>query len=133
MPRYVDKNLFIDYDEKYATASALHAATTELFRFRVKPGKAAWLTFTSNAIQAGGGDLVTFKLLVNGAPFYPFDGTLNQWAPPESNYDLAVPYELPVGCEISVIATNSDLASDFAATARVRVSYTDFPPVDVYR
>jgi hypothetical protein len=125
-PRYLDKTKVIDYDEYYATVTAATSATTRVFKNTVKPGKQPWLSFISNAIQAGGGDLVTFRLLVNGSPWYPFDGSLNQWAPPESNYDLPVPYILPTGCTVEVIAINSDASNTYAATARVRIFYTDF-------
>lgn len=130
--RYLDKSRIIDYDEKYATVTAAVAASatsptiTEIFKFQAKPGKIPWLTFIGNAIQAGGGDYVTFRLQINRSDYYPFDTSLNQWAPPESNYNLEVPYILPTGCEIRVIAVNSDTAATYAATARVRVSYTDF-------
>lgn len=130
--RYLDKTKIIDYDEYYATVTAATSATTVVFSAQVKPGKIPWLAFISNAIQAGGGDQVTFRLLINGSAWYPFDGTLNQWAPPESNFDLAVPYILPTGCSVKVIAINADAANTYAATARVRIIYTDFEVPEVY-
>lgn len=131
MGRPFQRERVIDYDEKYLTVTAATAAETTVFAFQVKPGKQPWLAFVGNAIQAGGGDLVTFVLRVNRANFYPFDGSLNQWAPPESNFDLPVPYELPVGCEVSVVAINADSGTTYAATARIKIFYTDFEKYDV--
>lgn len=132
MGRQIQRSEIIDYDETYATVSATAGSTTEIFRFQVKPGKKPWLSFIANNIAPGGGNYVTFKLQVNRADFYPFNGSLNQWAPPESNYDLPVPYELPTSCEVRVVAVNSDAVNAYDATARIRIVYTDFEKPNVY-
>lgn len=126
MSRYPDKNQIIDYDEKYATVTAAVSADTEIVRFQVKPGKKAYLSFVGNAVDSAGVNSVTFILQVNRGNFYPFDGSLNQWAPPESNYDLPAPYEIPTGSEVRVIARNSSGSTTYSATARIRIIYTDF-------
>lgn len=138
MGKQINRENIIDYDEKYATVTAAVATAgpipveTEIFNFRVKPGKKPYLSFVANSVQAGGGDFITFVLKINNSPFYPFDGSLNQWAPPESNYDLPVPFELPVGCTVSVVARNSDTSTTYASTARVRIVYIDFENLSVF-
>ena len=132
MGRQIQRSEIIDYDETYNTLSAVHAATTEIFSFQTKPGKKPYLIFVGNAISSGGGSFVKFRLQVNRANFYPFDGSLNQWAPPESNYDIPVPLELPVSCSVRVVAENSDPTNDYDATARIRIVYVDFDRPDVY-
>lgn len=133
MGRQIDRSEIIDYDEKYETVTAASEATTEILSFRCKPGKKPYLIFLGNAISSGGGDYVKFQLQVNRGPFHPFAGDLNQWAPPESNYELPVPYELPVGSEVRVVAISTGSAGTYSATARVKVVYVDFERPDVYR
>lgn len=132
MGRQIQPQEIIDYDEKYATVSATAGATTTILTFQCKPGKKPFLKFLGNAVAAGGGNYVTFQLQVNRSAFYPFDGSLNQWAPPESNYDLPVPYELPTSSEVRVVAINSDGSNAYDSTARIRIVYIDFDKVDVY-
>lgn len=127
MSRQIDKSQIIDYDEIYASATAATNATTTILTLQLKPGKQPVLLFVGNAIAAGGEPYVTFQLQVNRAPYYPFDGSLNQWAPPESNYDLTVPYLLSTSSEVRVVAINSDTVNTYAATARVKIGYIDFP------
>lgn len=132
MPRKIPNTAIIDYDEKYATATAAVAASasvptrTTILTLQVKPGKQAWLQFLGNAVQAGGDTFMTFRLLVNRSPYYPFDGSLNQWAPPESNFDLPVAYELPTSCEVQIVVDNSDASNTYTGTGRIRIVYTDF-------
>ncbi len=133
MGRQIQRSEIIDYDETYNTVSAVNSATTEIMSLQLKPGKRPYLIFVGNAISSGGGNVVKFKLQVNQADFYPFDGTLNQWAPPESNYDIPVPLELPTSCSVRVVAVNSDATNSYDATARVRIVYVDFDKADVYK
>ncbi len=134
MGRQLNDSEIIDYDERYETVTAAVSATTDVIAaFRVKPGKKAWLKFLGNNVQAGGADKITFRFLVNNVPYYPFDGSLNQWADPQSNFNLPVTLELPTSCTVGVSATNSDSGVTYTATARIKIVYSDFEKPDIYK
>lgn len=132
MGKYIDRKDIIDVDDKYATVTAAVATgattptRTTVLTLQSKPGKSSYLYFLGNAIQAGGEAYVTFRLLINGASYYPYDGTLNQWADPSSNIELPIQYEIPVGSKVEIVADNSDTGNTYSATARIRIAYVDF-------
>jgi len=121
MPEYIDS------DSPYATVTANMGATTTVLTHEIKNGKRAFLLSFRNAVGAGGESYISFSLLLNGNPLENYDRIMNQIAAPENQQgQLLVRRELPQGAQLTVIATNSDAANDYNATAKLEIGYESF-------
>jgi hypothetical protein len=121
-----------DYQDLYNSAAVTASAGTDgnapvtVVSDRVRVGSRAFLAKLGNAIQAGGENYVTFRLLLNGSRLWPYDGSQNQWGDPANLQDLPARLELPQGAMIQIQCDNSDPSNAYVATARLFIEYEDF-------
>lgn len=116
------------YNSASVAANAGDGATTApvtIASKQLKYGRKAFIRSLGNAVQSGGTNVVTFRLLVNGQRLYPYDGSQNQWGDPALMQDLPARIEVPGGAVVAVQCDNSDGANAWVATARVWVEYED--------
>lgn len=122
----------IDYQDIYNNASVTASAGTAgnapvtVISDRIRIGKRAFLSKLGNAVQAGGENYITFRLLLNGSRLWPYDGSQNQWGDPANLQDLPSRLELSQGAMIQIQCDNSDGANAYVATARLFIEYEDF-------
>jgi hypothetical protein len=90
-------------------------------------GRQCYVLFIGNAAGVGGEAVLTFRVLVNGIPLPPYDGTINQWADP-ARVDTSTLLFAAIPCEsgdkVQIMAKNSDNTTDWPATGRLLGVYT---------
>lgn len=91
--------------------------------FRLRVGYKTLLVAYRQAWDAPIDTFITMHLNVDDVPYYPYDKTTVQLAPPEQDVYLPEPIELPQGCLIGVTADVGAASQQGTATTRVIVFY----------
>ena len=118
----------IDSEDFYPVPAAVLAGAVGqvVLTAQLKAGKRAYVRAIGNDVDAAGVTFITFRLLVNGSRRYPYDGTLNQWGPPQLMQELRPRLELPQLATIQVVCDNADAVNAYNVAARIQVEYEDF-------
>lgn len=122
----------VDFQDIYssgnviANAGIAGNAPVTIASDRTRVGKRVFLSKLGNAVSPGGDAYVTFRLLINGSRFWPYDGSNNQWGDPSNLQDMPFRIELPQGALVEIKCDNSDTTNQYEATARIFIEYEDF-------
>jgi len=108
-----------------ATGAGLAAgATTRLVQFYAQASRVCIITGLGVQQDPAGDGYITFQLVVNGVPLYPYDRIQSQIATLAQPSDVHLP--IPPGSKVEIWATNTHATSAFQCAARVRAEYRDF-------
>ncbi len=116
---------YVDSDSPYESVEIAAAASNQqIVSYTAKNGARPFLLSFRNGVGAGGEAYIYFTLLMNGIPMKDFDRIQNQIAAPENQQgQLVIRRELPQGCTLAVVASNSDGTNAYNATAKMEIAY----------
>lgn len=121
------RSLVLDKEDALNNASVLANAVNQVvLSLGLRWGKKCFITHVGNVINTAGGlGKITWQLLKNGVALHPYGSNQNQWADPSLGTEIPR-LQVEQGSLLQVVASNSDGATAYDCSARIKVEYEDF-------